>query len=224
MLSCTASCLPVGSKGSVGHSVVTGWIMSRSCLPTLTHPERAASRSDTVSDHRGPDLQRDPPVAAPLTPGDRSDRHADPAHPQLERRQATRREKEAGPSSPVSSRTGSCSPQHPRLNYGRPTTTVDVSLTGPNGSIDLSNGLVGPGSDLWSSAVGALQRGEAEGLAGAAGGEIRLTGRVLKQIADLPDMDDWLLHRSQTSEASEVASFWSSIQDEATYRISMLEV
>lgn len=51
-------------------------------------------------------------------------------------------------------------------------TTVDAGISGPNGSIDLSNGLLGPASHLLVEAGKAVGDGRAHGTAGAAGCDV----------------------------------------------------
>lgn len=100
-------------------------------------------------------------------------------------------------------------------------TTLDVGVSGPNGSIDMSNGLLGSASNLFFGATKALEDGRASGTAGAAGCDVTLTGAVLLEI--LP-AEPGNLHQSQSSDASTIREFYESIDPDADYRISALEM
>lgn len=99
-------------------------------------------------------------------------------------------------------------------------TTLDVGVSGPNGSIDLSGGLFGSPSAVFHGAVEALEAGRATGTAGAAGCSVTMKGSVLLDI--LP-ADPGNLHVSQSSDAAKIADFYETIDPEADYRVSALE-
>ena len=66
-------------------------------------------------------------------------------------------------------------------------TTLDVSVSGPNGSIDLSNGLLGSATDVFVGACQAHREGRASGVAGAAGCDLTLKGQVLLELLSPDD-------------------------------------
>ncbi len=61
-------------------------------------------------------------------------------------------------------------------------TTLDVSVSGPNGSIDLPNGMLRSATDVFVGACQAHREGRASGVAGAAGCDLTLKGHVLLEI------------------------------------------
>lgn len=99
-------------------------------------------------------------------------------------------------------------------------TTLDVSVSGPNGSIDLSNGLLGPASAVFFGATEALEAGRATGTAGAAGCNVTMKGSVLLELLR-PD-PGWL-HQSQSSDADTIRTFYETIDPDADYRVGALE-
>lgn len=100
-------------------------------------------------------------------------------------------------------------------------TTVDAGISGPNGSIDLSNGLLGPATTLLSAAYGLVQEGRARGTAGAAGCDVRLQGsEILRVLGYHPNH----VHQKYSSPPSEVERFIATIDPDAEYHLSAIEV
>lgn len=68
-------------------------------------------------------------------------------------------------------------------------TTLDVSVSGPTGSIDLSNGLLGSATDVFFAACHAQREGRASGVVGPAGCDVALKGEVL--LGDIDPAADY---------------------------------
>lgn len=100
-------------------------------------------------------------------------------------------------------------------------TTLDVGVSGPNGSIDLSNGLLGSASNVFFGASKALENGRATGMAGASGCAVTMKGAVLLEL--LP-AEPGNLHQSQSSDATTIIEFYETIDPEADYTVRALEV
>lgn len=99
-------------------------------------------------------------------------------------------------------------------------TTLDVGVSGPNGSINLSNGLLGPASNLFFEATRVLREGRASGTAGAAGCDVTMKGSVLLEI--FPADPGWL-HASQSSESEAIRTFYETIDPDGDYTVGALE-
>jgi hypothetical protein len=100
-------------------------------------------------------------------------------------------------------------------------TTLDVSVSGPNGSIDLSNGLLGSATDVFVGACQAHREGRASGVAGAAGCDLTLKGQVLLELLS-PEMRGQ--YEAYSSSPEDIEGFHAGIDPDADYRVGAIEV
>lgn len=100
-------------------------------------------------------------------------------------------------------------------------TTLDVGISGPNGSIDMSNGLLGSATSVFFAACEAHRAGKAEGTSGAAGCDLKLKGSVLLEF--LPAAPPGLVPR-YSSTGEEIRHFHDTIDPDADYYVGAIEV
>lgn len=99
-------------------------------------------------------------------------------------------------------------------------TTLDVGISGPNGSIDLSGGLLGAATDVFTAARKAHHAGKAEGTSGAGGCDLKLKGSVLLEFLHAGSAG---LSKKYSSSSDEVSAFVESIDPGANYYVSAIE-
>lgn len=101
-------------------------------------------------------------------------------------------------------------------------TTLDVGISGPQGAIDLSNGLLGAATTVFSEAGRAVREGRASGIVGAAGCDVTMKGAVLRDILSTDDRSG--LSEKHSSPQDEVARFIEGIDPDADYKVTALEL
>jgi hypothetical protein len=103
-------------------------------------------------------------------------------------------------------------------------TTVDVYIerTGSQHMLVLRNGLFGPATTVFHSVVQACQNGTATGTWGGSHAEVTLTGKNLRPMLEGLGRLKQPFHAE--ADNKRLAAFYLSIEDDAEYDITAIEV
>ncbi len=103
-------------------------------------------------------------------------------------------------------------------------TTVDVYIEKADGQdmLILRNGLFGPATTVFHAVLRACQEGTATGSWGGSHAEVTLQGKTLRPM--LEDLEPLKPPYHQPADNARLAAFRHSIDDEADYDITAIEV
>ncbi len=103
-------------------------------------------------------------------------------------------------------------------------TTVDVYIekTGSRDLLVLRNGLFGPATTVFHAVIEACQNGTAAGAWGGSHAEVAVTGKVLRPM--LEGLGRLVPPFHEEADNERLATFYLSIEDDAEYDITAIEV